>query len=152
MSYYEEKTGELFKTTAIYPNRIKDKQELESICDLKEDGKPDIEFLTKDKKTPLAQGYIRIVYGDHGPYCEMLKDNIIWKSWRTIRTDIGYYNIYNPIDGSNIVLYDQRAPVINLKNPPKGPRSFKGNRKEGYADYRVGRLYLNPYDILIRNL
>jgi hypothetical protein len=141
MTYYEELTKEVFRTTAIYPNRIKDKAELESLSDLKEDGRPDIEFLTKDKKIPLAHGYIRIVYGDHSPYIELLKDQIYWKFWNCVRLDIGYYNIWNPIDGSNVTLYDQRVLVTNLKNPPKGPRSFKGNRKEGYADYRVDRLY-----------
>ena len=68
MTYYEELTKEVFKTTAIYLNRIKDKAELESLSDLKEDGRPDIEFLTKDKKIPLVHGYIRIVYGYMGTY------------------------------------------------------------------------------------
>lgn len=152
MIYYEEKTGEPFKTTAIYPNRIKDKIELESICDLREEGKSNILFLTKDGRIPLAQGYIRIVYGDHGPYIELLYDNIFWKCWSLERYGIGYYDIWKPVGSEyDIVLYDQRKIVSNLKNPPKGPKSFKGNRKEGYADYRVGRLYLNPYDLLMRH-
>lgn len=151
MTCYEKITGEPFNSTAIYPNRIKDKEELESLTDLKEDGNPTMLFSTKDGKLPLAQGYIRIVYGDHGPYLEFLKEQIFWAHWNLIRSGIGYYDIWHPIGEISPVLYDQRRTVANLKNPPKGPRSFKGNREEGYADYRMGRLYLSPYEVIAKH-
>jgi hypothetical protein len=152
MTYYEEITGEPFHTTAIYPNRIKDKEELESLTDLKEDGNSSMIFSTRDGKLPLAEGYIRIVYGDHSPYIEFLNEHIFWQHWNLIRSGIGYYDIWNPVGNDTLTLYDQRKTVHKLKNPPKGPRSFKGNRLEGYADYRIGRLYLSPYEVLIKHI
>jgi len=151
MTYYEEMTGESFCSTAIYPNRVKDKEELESLTDLKEDGNPTMLFSTRDGRLPLAQGYTRIVYGDHGPYIEYVKEQIFWAHWIIVRAEIGYYDIWNPIGDYQITLYDQRRTVTNLKNPPKGPKSFKGNRPEGYADYRIGRLYLSPYEVISRH-
>lgn len=141
------------ETTAIYENRIKDKKELESeIPFLNEYGCEDICFTTPNAKI-ICLGYNRIVFGDHGPYIEFLKEHVILDQWKCHRKGIGYYDKYYPIDKSHILLYAQRKDVKNLPNPPKGKRSFNGNRKEGYADYVIGRYYISPYerDLLILN-
>lgn len=150
-SYYEKMTGEPFKTTVIYPNRFIDRSALESLTDLKEEGSKGFIFLTK-KSTEIARGYIRIVYGDHGPYIEFLKSQILWDAWKKERSGVGYYDTWYPRDKTRVKLYDQRYTVKNLKNPPNGPHSYKGYREEGYADYRPGRLYISPYDILVVSL
>ena len=143
MSYYESITGEFFTSTAIYPNRSEDKKDVERKYKLSEKGSNNVLFYTPTKKL-IARGYLRIVYGDHGPYVEFLKQNIKWNRWRCVRFGTGYYDKYYPFDGSDVLLYYQRYDVKHLKNPPSG---FQGNREEGYADYRIGRMYISPYDL-----
>jgi len=148
MTYYEQQTGEPFTTTAIYPNRIKNKEDLEAITDLVESGSEQFSFKTK-KGTIIAEGYLRIVHGDHGPYTEHLQEHILWDNLLCERKGVGYYNKWYPKDGSRVLIYDQIKTVNSLPNPPPGKMSYKGNRKEGYADYRIGRVYISPYDVLI---
>jgi hypothetical protein len=144
-NYYELITGEKYNTTAIYNNRLKDKLLVEELG-LYEFGNKNLIFKTLFD-TIIAIGYLRIVYGDHGAYIEFLKENIIWKEWECLRKNFGYYNKYYPIDGSDILLYYQLKHVKDLPNPPKG--GFQGNRKDGYADYRIGRLYISAFDVKI---
>ena len=134
-------------TTAIYENRIKDKKEIYSQFwpFIAEFGDPKVIFKTINDYI-ICEGYNRIVFGDHGPYIEFLKENIYFDNWICKRKGTGYYDKYYPIDKTNILLYAQRKDVKNLPNPPKGKRSFQGNRKEGYADYVVGRYYISPYE------
>lgn len=145
MLVYELKTNETFNTTAIYPNRIYNKLDLEDCFSVIESGDLDTKFYSINKRLLLAEGYIRIVYGDHGPYFEFLKENIMLNNWEIERKGIGYYNKLYPSDGSNVLLYWQRKTVTDLKNPPKGKFSFNGNRENGYADYRINRFYISPY-------
>lgn len=65
-----------FISTAIYENRIEDKKELEEKLHLQEEGNKNIKFFTKNGEI-IANGYKRIVYGDHGPYIEFEKENIV---------------------------------------------------------------------------
>jgi len=99
--FYENITGEKFRTTALYENRIKDKKKLESVTDLKEDGLENIYFYTQIG-TLIAQGYTRVVYGDHGPYLEFLRSQVVWNHWQCERKDIGYYNKWFSKDGSRV--------------------------------------------------
>jgi len=149
MTYYEDRTGELFVSTAVYPNRVKDKLELESICDLVESGSSSFLFKSKDGAL-IAQGYVRVVYGDGGPYIELMKDQVAWENLECERRDVGYFNKWYTKTG-RIMVYEQLRTVGNLPNPPAGKLSFNGNRKEGYADYRVGRVYVSPYDVRMIN-
>lgn len=149
MTYYEKMTGETFVSTAIYPNRIKDKQTLESICDLVESGSDRFIFKTKERVL-IAEGYVRIVYGDHSPYIEFLQDQIKWENFECERKGVGFYNKWFSKTG-RVLVYEQIKTVKCLPNPPAGKFSFEGNRVEGYADYRVGRCYVDPYEIRITN-
>ena len=148
--YYTQVTRETFSTTAVYPNRQEEKEIIERETDLVEDGSPDMLFFSL-RDTLVATGYIRVVYGDHGAYLEFVRAQIEWEAWERERRGIGYYDKWYTADGSRLMLYDQRKTVECLPNPPAGPRSFRGNRKEGYADYRVGRYYLSPYEVTLRN-
>lgn len=116
------------------------------MCGLCESGNENTKFYT-ELGSLIAVGYVRIVYGDHGPYIEFLKDQIIWEQWYCERSGVGYYNKWYPKDGWDVLLYEQRFEVKKLSNPPKG--GFMGNRKEGYADYRKDRVYINPYNVVI---
>lgn len=138
------------QTTALYPNRQKEKAELEKATGLDEFGNETQEFFTPCG-TLFAVGYSRIVYGDHGPYVEFRKDQIrcsLSSKFKNPCPPTAFYEWLCPTDGSGIKVYDQKRDVKNLKNPPPG--GFKGNRAEGYADYRVGFIYVDPYALSLR--
>ena len=52
----------------------------------------------------------------------------------------------------NTKLYKQKLSVKTQPNPPSGPLSCKNNRPEGYADYRPGKCYISPYEIIVPDL
>jgi hypothetical protein len=146
MEYYNLKTSENCVTTAIYENRIKDKLFVEDFLGLNEFGNSYTLFKTYFD-TIIAKGFLRVLYGDHGAYVEFLREHINWNEFECNRKNIGYYDKWYTLDGSNILLYYQTKNVKNLPNPPIG--GFNGNRKEGYADYRVGRIYISVKDIKV---
>lgn len=139
------------KSTAIYPNRVRDKEDVERILGTPEFPEDDIyEFYTKSG-THIATGYTRIVYGDHGPYIEFEKsmihsDNFTYRR----KCEYAYYDEMYSKDSSRTMLYVQRRTVVNLPNPPSGPKSFRGNRLEGYADYKAGMVYVDPFKITVK--
>jgi len=135
----------MFQTTATYENRIRDRKELLGFMPFEEEGNEDTVFLTKFDNL-LCKGYERIVYGDHGPYIEFNIEQVNFDNWFAKRTGVGYYDKFYPRDETNILLYGQRRNVTKLPNPPRGKRSFRGNRKEGYADYKVGMFYISPWE------
>lgn len=55
-----------------------------------------------------------------------------------------YYEWLIPVGDESMKVYDQKRDVKKMKNPPEG--GFRGNRPEGYADYKVGMIYVSPYD------
>lgn len=52
-------------STAIYPNRLRDKAQVEAARGWPEQGSPRTQFLLPSGEV-FAVGYRRIVYGDHG--------------------------------------------------------------------------------------
>lgn len=137
------------KTTAIYQNRIEDKRKIEEKYGLHEFGNPHQEFYTL-RGNLFAVGYTRIVYGDHGPYIEFEKENIIIDLKRKFNKPPEpkhYYEWFVPTDGSRLKVYYQLRDVKNLPFAPKG--GHREYREEGYADYIPGKIYVNPYDLLI---
>lgn len=134
-------------TTAIYPNRIKDKIKIEAVYKLEESGNANTLFYTK-KGTLFARGYTRIVYGDHGPYVEFDKSQVVAELKRVFSKpapETAYYEWLSVKDASNIKVYDQRRDVKNIPFAPKG--GYQEYRKEGYADYKPGMIYVNPYEL-----
>ena len=151
----------LNNTTAIYYNRIKDKRELESSLKLEEQGNDNKIFYTPNG-TLFAIGYQRIVYGDHGAYIEFILSNIKTELISKFNNFIDYNNLPDlnckyyyfyliPKIDPDIKVYLQIKPVSDLPNAPKrlDNKPSRFNRKEGYADYKRGFLYVNPYDLRI---
>ncbi|MFA5790625.1 MAG: hypothetical protein WC976_06165 [Caldisericia bacterium] len=84
----------------------------------------------------IATAYERIVIGGRGPYVEFLSEHIIAASFRVpkeqayrLTTDYVYYVEYRTNCISNVKAYFQRR-VVN------------------YADYRIGRWYVSPFNIV----
>ena len=139
----------LKKSTATYPNRIKDRKKIESVFGLQEFGDTSKHFRSLNG-TLLASQYNRVVYGDHGPYVEFELDHfcveLIQKFNNAIPFD-AYYEWMTIADESDIKIYRQLRDVKNLSNPPNP--GYKGNRTEGYADYIPGKYYISPYEMKI---
>jgi len=86
----------------------------------------------------VATGYTRIVIGGRGPYIEFLPNQMIWDSlhipdeqkhrkehpWK----DPVYYAGWRTKDASRVKVYEQSRTV-------------------DYADYRIGLLYISPFDL-----
>ena len=89
----------------------------------------------KKPLTMISIGYNRIVYGDHGPYVELTKEQINWPSFPDShfkqKPDYSYYDeYYEPETG--VMLYAQKKYVTNKANPPQTGDNFtNNNRKEG---------------------
>lgn len=142
-------------TTAIYPNRIEDKEELEAILGIPEEGNETTNFYLPSGNL-FATGYVRIVYGDHGPYLEFEKEQVKAELKSRFENDIDelpaakhlfYYFWLYPVSDPGIKVYLQIKPVTNLPNAPRRAdgKPSRFNRKEGYADYRRGYIYIDPY-------
>ena len=135
-------------TTAIYPNRQRDKARVEAIRGLKEKGNETVRLLTP-RGNHFSTGYTRIVYGDHGPYIEFERRHIVsplkQKFPGKSLPSHCYYEWLTPEDGSPVKVYDQKRDVKHLPNPPAG--GHRGNRAEGYADYKPGMLYVSPFEL-----
>jgi hypothetical protein len=148
-------------TTAIYPNRIEDKNNLEShFSKLSEEGNESLEFYYRNSHLGLiliAKGYNRVVYGDHGPYVEFEPRHILVPLISKFGNNVDFNNIpdnpkyyyywmqymYYPIK-----FYFQLKTVKKCPNAPyrKDGKPYKFNRIEGYADYKIGKIYVDPYE------
>lgn len=138
-----------FQTTALYPNRLRDKRRVEQRCGLAEHGDAKTVFLTP-RGALFAVGYVRVVYGDHGPYVEFLPEQVrhvlLPKFSRPVPAG-AYYEWLLPADGSNMKVYRQLRDVRHLRNPPAG--GYRGDREDGYADYRPGVMYVSPWELRV---
>jgi len=150
-----------FKTTAIYENRLSDKMQVESSLGLSEEGNQTTEFYNNGLL--LFQGYERIVYGDHGPYIEFSLQNIRCKLKSKFNNYVDFNNLpgddfkyyyywLQPVDSQEIKVYLQIKTVHNLPNAPKRDDGKKScfNRAEGYADYKRGYFYVDPYSLSVK--
>ena len=98
------------------------------------EGSESVKFFTKSG-THVATGYERIVIGGRGPYIEFKADQIVEESFSIPedqeyrKTDRRVYYIEaRSDDESNVKLYIQRRTVK-------------------YADYKVGMLYISPFEL-----
>ena len=82
----------------------------------------------------LATGYERVVIGDYGAYVEFLPEQVetgnVKPKWNTRAARAVKYLWWTPKDGSPVKLYEQQDLVK-------------------YADYRVGRWYVAPAEVII---
>jgi hypothetical protein len=100
-------------------------------------GNNDLIFYTKSN-IMLAKGYIRIVIGERGPYIEFERKNFIdfsklqipeSQKWR-LKNNNSFYIEYRSKD--YVKIYFQKR-VVN------------------YADYKIGKFYISPFDLYINN-
>jgi len=130
-------------TTADSENRKKDKAEFEG-GDLAvvESGEADVELIASNGLL-IANGYKACLYGDHGPYFELGRQNVHWPAFvhHMLKGPGRHYHEHYFADRS-VKIYDQFNGVGDEPNPPPGDRAVHNNRPEGYADYRSGRIYL----------
>jgi hypothetical protein len=97
----------------------------------------------------LANGYERLIWGDHGPYFEIKEINLTGLKLKPNNYRGRYYDLYLAPNGAQI--YHQRRTVKALPNPPHtGKYWADNNRLEGYADYRIGFYYCGILDEGIR--
>jgi len=89
------------------------------------------------KSDILAKGYNRIVIGKRGPYIEFEKQNFISFSklkipeseeWRLINKNVFYIEYRTEMD--YVKVYFQKR-IVN------------------YADYKIGKFYISPFDLFI---
>jgi len=83
----------------------------------------------------IANGYIRVVIGERGPYIEFAPEQIVHrnifvpkKEKRRLENNIYYYDEYRSKDDSLVKLYLQKRTVK-------------------YADYKCGLWYISPFEI-----
>lgn len=131
-------------------NRIRDKARVESIWGLPEVGSQYTKLLCKTCNKTISNGYVRIVYGDHGPYCESVEGQILKNNLIESDAVHYYYRELRCREGSCLKVYYQLQTVSGKPNPPPGPYSAYNNRPEGYADYRVGFYYFSPDGIYVQ--
>ena len=100
-----------------------------------EQGDSHTKFYTKSG-TPIAEGYERIVIGERGPYVEFTDQQVMGENldvpenqiWR-FHNDKCYYHEFRSKDESFVKVYHQKK-IVN------------------YADYKVGLLYISPFDLI----
>src|ERR1035441_5172486 len=97
------------------------------------DGDPAMRLFTRSG-TLVADGYLRVVVGGSGPYIEF---QTVWQSHMRVPAEElyrfndphVYYAEYRSHDKSDVKIYWQKKTV-------------------DYADYRVGRYYISPFDLV----
>lgn len=142
-----------FQSTALYPNRLADKANVEGRLGLLEAGNATTAFHTPGGQ-PFATGYNRVVYGDHGPYIEFNPAHItsdLQNKFQGPGKPDRYYDWQFPTGEPDVKVYRQLRDVHGLPNAPRRddglPSRF--NRAEGYADYRPGMIYVSPDQLRI---
>lgn len=82
----------------------------------------------------LASGFTRVVIGDYGAFVEFAPEHIqmhnIRLRWNTVVDKPVKYIWWEPTDGSNVKLYEQKDIVA-------------------YADYKIGYWYVAPAEVFI---
>eukprot|EP00756_Hemistasia_phaeocysticola_P055164 Hpha_TRINITY_DN31083_c0_g1::TRINITY_DN31083_c0_g1_i1::g.63966::m.63966 len=134
-------------TTADSWNRVRDKQRVEATLGIPEHAGAlsgtAVFTSALEQGLPVARGYTRVVYGDHGPYIEFDKSHVCWDSFRkndhkAEHAPMRYYDEWHTPGGS-VMLFDQLRDVKHKKNPPQDGHTsaVSRNRQGGYADYVV---------------
>jgi hypothetical protein len=98
------------------------------------DGLDEIIFFTK-VGTPVAKGYTRVVIGGRGPYIEFTRKQIITA------------NFIIP-DEQKYRLQDKRVYYLEARsNDESNVKLYFQKRTVSYADYKIGMIYLSPFDL-----
>eukprot|EP00971_Amphidinium_carterae_P076774 1516484-Amphidinium_carterae.1 len=113
-------------TTADSWNRLRDKERVERELGLEEHGHNqevlvarglpasiDVCMLLKAGLLQLGSGYRRVLYGDHGPYVELLPEQIHWPAFTRSRRKghaLAYYDEHYTANGA-VQAYEQKRDV-----------------------------------------
>jgi hypothetical protein len=131
---FEDAGGPTGKSTATNIQRKAFKKEVESRYPLPEHGSKTTKFYTVNQ-TLFAVGYNRVVYGNRGPYVEFeasqVKVELDHRFPENELPDEAYYEWLTVNDASQIKVYNQR-------------------RRVSYADYRPGKLYVSPFELIVK--
>eukprot|EP00929_Paragymnodinium_shiwhaense_P027711 TRINITY_DN16202_c0_g1_i3.p1 TRINITY_DN16202_c0_g1~~TRINITY_DN16202_c0_g1_i3.p1 ORF type:complete len:1279 (-),score=334.61 TRINITY_DN16202_c0_g1_i3:63-3899(-) len=140
-----------WRSTVDCWNRRRDKDRIDRRLGVPERGDATTEFSdSKAADVIVAIGYNRLLFGDHGPYVELLPSQVIWASFpRVIRKNRTAYYDEHYTATDNVKAYEQRRTVKNKPNPPGGEWSAHNNRREGYADYRIGMVYMSADNVIV---
>jgi len=156
-------------STADSPNRLRDKLKIEHDLGLTEIGDSSTKFRERGGAGRLvARGYLRMLYGDHGPYVEFSREQLVWECFveHVLKGPRRHYHEHRTVpqrssglDGADaagspysygfVKLYEQFRGVCDEPNPPPGPYSVCCNRRDGYAPYLPGRFYISPDDLAV---
>ena len=97
-------------------------------------------FYSKHGKLLLAHAYYRVVIGQRGPYVEFDTAHIEWDKFYVPddqiyrhTSKVVYYDEWRSKDIGNVKLYMQKRTVT-------------------YADYKIGRCYMSPFDLCTESL
>ena len=87
----------------------------------------------------VSTGYLRILFGDHGPYFELEESFVNWTCFtrHVLKGPKRHYHEHYTEDGE-VKLYEQFNGVDGEPNPPEGDFAVANNRPEGYAPCRAG--------------
>lgn len=173
----EEKVanGDPFQTLA----RLQDQRRVQDTLGLKEVGNDTTIFRARESNglsstlhgshgPIIARGYVRVIYGDHGPYIEFNEHQVNWQAWphffdKSHYGNLRFYDEYFTVksneemerrwweEGSNskeglLMLYAQTKSVDNQPWAPgsstNAEKALRKARSSGYADYRAGFYYV----------
>ena len=129
-----------FETQCDTDFRRKFKRVIEKRFEVREYGEQQIQVRSRsDESVILAQKVTGVVYGDGGPYLECNAADVVTPSF-VISEEKGYFNLLSTDDGK-VQAYVQKREVNNRANPPPNAkyRDIR-NRKEGYANYKIGKI------------
>jgi hypothetical protein len=98
----------------------------------------------------VANGFVRLLLGDHGPYVEM-DNHQINKNELRLHGRGNWFGSYFTKYGTK--LYHQTRAVRDVPNPPQSGKWFKNhNRKDGYAGYIVGKWYVAADEVKVERV
>lgn len=136
--------GALTGSTADTSARRRDKYKVEKRMKLREfpDGASAPPLFYDKAGLPVAEGYTRVLYGDHGCYVEFSAAQCAPAAYFEPHIGGTYYDILRGRGGARLSAYLQKAPVLDRPLPPQGGHARAPGRAEGYADYRAGFYYV----------
>ena len=88
----------------------------------------------------VATGYTRIVIGGRGPYIEFLPGQLIWD------------NLHIPEEQKHRKGHSWEDQINRVEWRTKDAsrvKVYEQNRRVDYADYRIGLLYISPFDLVV---
>jgi len=107
--------------------------------------------LIRSRKNPsqiLATKIRGVVYGDGGPYFECEKEDVVPQELKV--TEHSYFFALKYTEDKSVKVYVQKKTVAERPNPPPNSRYRDiRNRNQGYADYKVGKYYFSPDEVLV---